>query len=70
MLCITMFCIAENASVTGRFAHKKEAYANRKIQGVALPEKEQIGQVGTSSDNGTYNLANLCLIQLLALVRP
>ena len=56
MLCTTMFCVAENALVTGNFAHKKEAYANRQIQGVALPQKERIGQVGASSDNGTYNL--------------
>ncbi|WP_231555625.1 hypothetical protein [Capnocytophaga cynodegmi] len=51
-----MFCVAENALVTGNFAHKKEAYANRQIQGVALPEKERIGQVGAGSDNGAYNL--------------
>ena len=56
MLCITMFCVAENASITGNFAHKKEAYANRQIQGVALPQKERIGQVGASSDNGAHNL--------------
>ncbi|KXB77821.1 hypothetical protein HMPREF1860_01234 [Prevotella amnii] len=56
MLCIKMFCIAENASVTVNFAHKKEVYANRQIQGVALPEKERLGQVGTSSYYGTDNL--------------
>ncbi len=65
MLCITMFCIAKNASVTGNFAHKKEAYANRQIQGVALPQKERIGQVGESSDNGSNNLwANYSTSQL------
>lgn len=51
-----MFCVAENASITGNFAHKKEAYANRQIQGFALPEKERIGQVGASPDNGADNL--------------
>ena len=56
MLCTTMFCVAENASVTGNFAHKNKAYANRQIQGVALPEKERIGQVETGSDYGAYNL--------------
>lgn len=35
---------------------KIEAYAKRKIQDFALPEKERIGQVGASSDNGAYNL--------------
>lgn len=65
MLCTTMFCVAENASVTGNFAHKTEAYANRQIQGVALPEKERIGQVGASPDNGTNNIrANDGTIQL------
>jgi hypothetical protein len=60
-----MFCIAKNASVTGNFAHKKEAYANRQIQGFALPQKERIGQVGASPDNGAYNLrANHRPIQL------
>ncbi|WP_231555519.1 hypothetical protein [Capnocytophaga cynodegmi] len=60
-----MFCVAEDASVTGNFAHKKEAYANRQIQGVALPQKERIGQVEASSDNGAYNLrANHRPIQL------
>lgn len=39
----TVFCIAENASVTGNFAPKNEAYEKRKIQGVALPEKERFG---------------------------
>ena len=51
-----MFCVAENASLRGNSAHKKEAYANRQIQGVALPQKEWIGQVGASSDNGADNL--------------
>ena len=65
MHCDTMFCIAENASVSVNFAHKKEAYSNRQIQGVALPQKERIGQVGASSDNGAYNLrANHRPIQL------
>ena len=65
MLCTTMFCVAQNASVTGNFAHKKEAYANRQIQGGALPQIERIGQVGASSDNGAYNLrANHRPIQL------
>lgn len=65
MLCVTMFCVAENASVTGNFAHKTEAYANRQNEGFALPEKERIGQVGVSSDNGADNLrANHRPIQL------
>ena len=65
-----MFCVTENASVTGNFAHKTEAYANRQIQGVALPEKERIGQVGTSSDYGAYNLrANHRPIRLLLSVQ-
>ena len=69
MLCITMFCVAENASITGNFAHKTEAYAKRKIQGFALPEKERIGQVGASTDHGADNLrANHCLIQLQAFM--
>ena len=70
MLCTTMFCVAENASVTGNFAHKKEAYANRQIQGFTLPQKERIGQVETSSDNGAQPTGAHCLIQLFALVRP
>lgn len=60
-----MFCIAENTSKSGNFAHKKEAYGKRQYEGFALPEKERIGQVGASSDNGTYNLrANHRPIQL------
>jgi len=60
-----MFCVAENASITGNFAYKKEAYGKRQNEGFALPEKERIGQVGASSDNGTNNLrANDSPIQL------
>ena len=60
-----MFCVAENALVTGNFAHKKEAYANRQNEGFALPEKERIRQGGASPDNGAYNLqANHRPIQL------
>ena len=60
-----MLCIAENASVTGNFAHKEEAYANRQNEGVALPKKERIGQVRASSDYGADNLrANDSSIQL------
>ena len=33
---------------TGYFAHKIKTYENREIQGVALPQKEPIGQVGQS----------------------
>ena len=40
MLWYTAICIAENASVTGNFAHKKEAYAKRQNDGVALPQKK------------------------------
>ena len=66
-----MLCIAEDASVTGNFAHKTEAYANRQNEGVALPQKERIGQVGTSSDYGADNLrANDGSIQLQTIVRP
>ena len=44
---------------------KTEAYANRQNEGVALPQKERIGQVGTSSDYGADNLrANDGSIQL------
>lgn len=56
MLCTTMFCVAENASKSGNFAHKKEAYGKRQNEGFALPEKERIGQVGASSDHGADNL--------------
>ena len=28
---------------------------NREVQGVALPQKEQVGQVGQSSHHGTYH---------------
>jgi hypothetical protein len=55
MLCTTMFCIAKNASKSSNFTHKKEAYGKRQNEGFALPEKERIGQVGASSDNGVYN---------------
>ena len=66
-----MICIAENASVTGNFAHKTEAYANRQNEGVALPKKEWIGQVGASSDYGADNLwANDSSVQLQTVVRP
>lgn len=34
---ITMFCITENASKLGNFAHKTEANAERQNEGVALP---------------------------------
>ena len=51
-----MFCVTENALKTGNFAHKTEAYAKRKNEGAALPQKEQFGPVGASSDNGTDNL--------------
>lgn len=47
-----MFCVAENASKSGNFAHKKEAYGKRQNEGFALPEKERIGQVGASSIMG------------------
>ena len=56
MLCTTMFCVAENASKSGNFAPKKEAFEKRQNEGFALPEKERIGQVGASSDHGAYNL--------------
>lgn len=66
-----MLCTAQNTSVTGNFAHKTEAYANRQNEGVALPEEERIGQVGASSDYGADNLrANDSSIQLQAVVRP
>ena len=50
-----MFCIDKNASKSSNFTHKKEAYGKRQNEGFALPEKERIGQVGASSDNGVYN---------------
>lgn len=46
MLCTTMFCVAENASVTGNFAHKTEAYANRQNEGFTLPEKSGLDKSG------------------------
>lgn len=54
MLCSTMCCIAENALLRGYFAHKTETYANanKQDEGVALPEKERIGQAG----RWAYNL--------------
>ena len=35
---------------------KTEAYAKRKNEGFALPQKERFGQVGAGSDYGTDNL--------------
>ena len=38
------------------FAHSKcKRYENRKIQGVALPKKERIGQERKSSHHGTHH---------------
>ena len=38
------------------FAHSKcKRYENRKIQGVALPKKERIGQEWKSSHHGTHH---------------
>ena len=38
------------------FAHSKcKRYENRKIQGVALPQKERIGQEWKSSHHGTHH---------------
>ena len=53
--CSAMFCLSKNALTTGNFAHKIKAYENREIQGVALPQKEPIGQVGQSPHHGTYH---------------
>ena len=38
------------------FAHSKcKRYENRKIQGVALPQKERIGQERKNSPHGTHH---------------
>ncbi|SCQ20643.1 hypothetical protein TFUB4_01313 [Tannerella forsythia] len=60
-----MLCIEEEDSITGNFAPKKEAYANRQNKGIDLPEKKQIGQIETNSNNGADNLwVNNSSIQL------
>ena len=51
-----MFCVSRNAYKMIIFAHSKcERYENRKIQGVALPEKERNGQEWKSSHHGTHH---------------
>ena len=47
----------------GYFAHKVKVYGNRKIQGVALPEKEQTRQVGQSPNNGTHYHLSFVVVQ-------
>ena len=51
-----MFCVSRNAYKMIIFAHSKcKRYENRKIQGVALPQKERIGQERKSSHHGTHH---------------
>lgn len=51
-----MFCVSRNAYKMIIFAHSKcKRYENRKIQGVALPEKERNGQEWKSSHHGTHH---------------
>ena len=52
---MSAFCISKDAYKIGNFAIKKEAYESRKIQGVALPEKERSWQIRKGSDNGENN---------------
>ena len=52
----SMFCVSRNAYKMIIFAHSKcKRYENRKIQGVALPEKERNGQEWKSSHHGTHH---------------
>lgn len=52
----SMFCASMNAYKMIIFAHSKcKRYENRKIQGVALPEKERNGQEWKSSHHGTHH---------------
>ena len=52
----SMFCVSRNAYKMIIFAHSKcKRYENRKIQGVALPQKERIGQEWKSSHHGTHH---------------
>ena len=52
----SMFCVSRNACKMIIFAHSKcKRYENRKIQGVALPEKERNGQEWKSSHHGTHH---------------
>ena len=52
----SMFCASKNAYKMIIFAHSKcKRYENRKIQGVALPEKERNGQEWKSSHHGTHH---------------
>lgn len=52
----SMFCASRNAYKMIIFAHSKcKRYENRKIQGVALPEKERNGQEWKSSHHGTHH---------------
>ena len=49
-----MFCISMNAYKMINFAQlKSKRYENRKIQGVALPQKERIGQEWKGSHHGS-----------------
>ena len=51
-----MLCVSRNAYKMIIFAHSKcKRYENRKIQGVALPKKERIGQERKSSHHGTHH---------------
>ena len=54
------------------FAHSKcKRYENRKIQGVALPEKERAGQDRQSPDHGTdHPQPHDGAVQLQALLHP
>ena len=50
------FVVSRNAYKMIIFAHSKcKRYENRKIQGVALPEKERNGQEWKSSHHGTHH---------------
>ena len=52
----SMFCVSRNAYKMIIFAHSKcKRYENRKIQGVALPEKERNGQEWKSSHHGAHH---------------
>ena len=52
----SMFCVSRNAYKMIIFAHSKcKRYENRKIQGVALPEKERNGKEWKSSHHGTHH---------------
>ena len=53
---LSIFCVSRNAYKMIIFAHSKcKRYENRKIQGVALPEKERNGQEWKSSHHGTHH---------------